>query len=114
LVTARLEMMPDDVGLVIDLASYRVQLGDEAAARELLVRILALGVTDPSPIFDLAVLYEELGEREEAIEWLGRALDAGYPLHMIESYDVFEELRKDPWYADLAAKFKEPATEGGR
>ncbi len=114
LVSARLETTPDDVKLLIDLASYRVQLDDGAAARELLPRILALGVTDSSPIFDLAVLYEELGEREEAIEWLGRALDAGYPLHMIESYDVFEELRKDPQYADLAAKFKEPATEGGR
>jgi tetratricopeptide (TPR) repeat protein len=114
LVSARLETTPDDVKLLIDLASYRVQLDDGAAARELLPRILTLAVTSSRQMFDLATLYEELGERDDAIEWLRRALEAGYPLHMIESYDVFEELRLGPQYADLTAKFKEPVTEGGR
>jgi tetratricopeptide (TPR) repeat protein len=114
LVTARLERTPNDVKLLIDLASYRVQLGDEAAARDLLTRVLTLDITDSGKMFDLAALYEELGERDDAIEWLGRALEAGFPLHVIESYEVFEELRLDPRYADLAAKYKEPVTEGGR
>jgi len=114
LVTARLETTPDDVKLLIDLASYRVQLGDEAAARELLVRILDLDITSSGKMFDLGTLYEELGERDEAIEWLGRALEAGFPLYVIESYEVFEELRMDPRYADLAAEYKEPVTEGGQ
>ena len=65
-------------------------------------------------MFDLAAVYEELGEGDDAIDWLGRALEAGFPLQMIESYDVFEELREDPRYADLAAEYKEPASEGGR
>jgi len=97
--------------LLIDLASYRVQLGDEVAARELLPRILTLGVTGSQEMFNLAAVYEELGERDEAIEWLGHALDAGYPLHMIESYDVFEELRLDPHFREMAAKFSKPAAE---
>jgi len=105
LVTARLETTPDDVGLLIDLASYRVQLGDEVAARDLLARILTLGVTGSQEMFDLAAVYEELGERADAIDWLGRALEAGFPLQMIESYDVFEELREDPRYADLVAAY---------
>jgi len=114
LVSARLETTPNDAKLLIDLASFRVQLGDEAAARELLGRILALGVTSSQQMFDLANLYEELGDRDDAIEWLGRAFEAGFPLHVIESYDVFEELRMDPRYADLAAEHKEPVTEGGQ
>ena len=112
-VSARLETTPDDVSLLIDLASYRVQLGDETAARKLLPRILTTGITSSRSMFDLAALYEELGERDEAIEWLGRALEAGYPLHMIESYDGFNELRQDPRYTDLAAKLNEPVTQQG-
>jgi len=50
-------------------------------------------------------VYEELGEREDAIEWLGRALEAGYPLPMIEDYDLFEKLPEDPRYIDLLATY---------
>jgi len=114
MVSARLENTPDNLTLLLDLASYHVQLGDEEAARGLFAHILALDITSSRQMFDLATLYEELGERDDAIEWLRRALEAGYPLHMIESYDVFEELRLGPQYADLTAKFKEPVTEGGR
>jgi tetratricopeptide (TPR) repeat protein len=111
LVTARLETTPDDVGLLIDLASYRVQLGDEVAARELLPRILTLGVTSSKQMFDLAAVYEELGEHDDAIDWLGRALEAGFPLQLIKSYDVFEELLEDPRFRKMAAKFSKPAAE---
>ena len=105
LVNARLERTPNDVELLIDLASYHVQLGDEVAARELLPRILTRDITSSRQMFDLATLYEEFGKRDEAIEWLGRALEAGFPLHVIESYEVFEELRLDPRYADLEATY---------
>ncbi len=105
LAAARLGMTPNDVKLLIDLASYRVQLGDEVAARDLLARILTLDITSSRRMFDLAALYEELGERGEAVEWLGRALEAGYPLQMIESYDVFAELQMDPRFREMAAKF---------
>ena len=114
LVTARLETTPNDIKLLIDLASYRVQLGDEVAVRDLLNRILTLDITSSRQMFDLAALYEELGERDDAIGWLGRALEAGFPIQMIESYHVFAELRQDPRYIDLAVKFNEPVTEGGR
>jgi tetratricopeptide (TPR) repeat protein len=114
LVSSRLERTPNDVRLLIDLASYRVQLGDEAAAHDLLPRILTTGITNSQPMFDFAALYEELGERDEAIEWLGRAIEAGFPIQIIESYDVFEELRKDPRYTEFAAKFNETVTQQGQ
>jgi len=105
LVSSRLETTPDDVKLLIDLASCRVKLADETAARDLLPRILTTGITNSQQMFDLATLYEELGERDEAIEWLGRTLEAGFPIQFIESYDVLEELRQDPRYADLVATY---------
>jgi len=105
LVSSHLETTPDDVKLLIDLASYRVHLGDDLATRDLLSHILTLNITGSQPMFDLAAVYEELGEREDAIEWLGRALEAGYPLPMIEDYDLFEKLREDPRYIDLLATY---------
>ncbi|MCK5376327.1 MAG: protein kinase [Acidobacteria bacterium] len=111
LAAARLEVTPNDVRLLIDLASYRVQLGDEAAARGLLARILSLDITDPQQMFDLASVYEELGERDQAVEWLGRALEAGFPLDLIESYPVLAALVEDPHFVKLAEKYGEPQAE---
>jgi serine/threonine-protein kinase len=114
LVTTDLERTPHDVNLLIDLASFRIQFGDETGARDLLPRILTTGIKNSQQMFDLAALYEELAERGEAIEWLGRALEAGFPIQFIESYDVFEELRQDPRYTELAAKFNQPVTQQGQ
>jgi len=105
LIAARLEVTPDDVKLLIDLASYRVQLGDEVAARGLLTRILTLDITSSRRMFDLASLCEELGERDEAIGWLGHALEAGFPLHVIESYPVFAGLVEDSRFQALLKKY---------
>jgi tetratricopeptide (TPR) repeat protein len=111
LVSVRLETTPDDVGLLIDLASYRVQLGDEVAARDLLAHILTLSVTGLQQMFDLAAVYEELGEHNDAIDWLGRALEAGFPLQIIENYGVFEKLLQDPHFREIAARFSQPTAE---
>jgi tetratricopeptide (TPR) repeat protein len=45
--------------------------------------------------------YEELGDREKALDWLERAIKAGYPLKKIERSPWLKDLRGDKRYARL-------------
>jgi hypothetical protein len=58
-------------------------------------------------MYSLAEIFEVLGHRQEALVWIERALQGGYPLHVIEDYAAFDDLRSDPNYVDIAAAFKE-------
>jgi hypothetical protein len=47
----------------------------------------------------VAGVYEELGDREAALQWLGVALRAGHSAGQIETDPTFEKLRGDPRWA---------------
>ena len=49
-------------------------------------------ITAPDTMYVLAEIYEVLGERDDALEWIERALRAGYPLDVIEDYAAFDAL----------------------
>jgi tetratricopeptide (TPR) repeat protein len=101
LATARLREQPDNVALLIDLASYAVHLGQPATARERLARAETLGIERIDLLFGVADTFERLGERELALGWLGRALEAGLPPSTVERYPDFDALRADPRYQEL-------------
>jgi hypothetical protein len=50
-------------------------------------------------------VFEELGDREEAIRQLRAALKAGVSPEEFERDPTFDELRKDPRYAALVKAF---------
>jgi len=94
---------PDNVTLLINLASFAVHLGDDAGAREHLARVEELGVDGAELMFYTADAYERLGERARALDWVRRALEAGFSLQILEDYHDFDALRADPRFAGLAA-----------
>jgi tetratricopeptide (TPR) repeat protein len=94
---------PDNVTLLINLASFAVHLGDDAGAREHLARVEELGVDGAELMFFTADAYERLGERARALDWVRRALEAGFSLQILEDYHDFDALRADPRFAGLAA-----------
>jgi len=103
LVQPRLETNPDDQGLLIEMASYQVHLGNAAGARELLARALADEVKDPNLMFSLAAAHEDLGDRDEALRWIDRCVGAGFPIQVIEDYPGFNDLKTDPRFDQLTA-----------
>ena len=48
-----------------------------------------------------------LGQRQKALVWIERSLQGGYPLHVIEDYAAFDNLRSDPRFVEIAAAFRE-------
>jgi len=93
---------PDNVAVMIELASIRIALGKDEEARRLVARALDHEITDPNSMIDLADLFEKTGDRNAALVWIQRALEAGYPLQIIEDYEGFQSLVKDPEFGRLA------------
>jgi serine/threonine-protein kinase len=112
LVSAQLDTAPDDIDLTIFLASLRVNLGENDEARRLAAHAAALEVTDPDSMITLADIFEKLGERESALLWIQRSLEAGYPLQLIEDYAGFDELRADPRFSEMTATDATRKAEG--
>ena len=112
LVSAQLDTAPDDIDLTIFLASLRVNLGENDEARRLAEHAAALEVADPDSMITLADIFEKLGERESALLWIQRSLEAGYPLQLIEDYAGFSELLADPQFSGITATDTTRKTEG--
>jgi tetratricopeptide (TPR) repeat protein len=102
---------PDDFSLLIDLASYNAHLGQTGRAVELADRALEQA-RDGYSWHSAAVVFELAGNREKALYWLGRALQAGYPVQNIAADPDLEDLRRDPRYeAMLLGDVPEPLPE---
>ena len=56
---------------------------------------------DVSVLATLATTHEELGDRAAALNWLGRAIDAGYSIKRVERSPWLKDLRADPRYTPL-------------
>ena len=106
-VTRRLESEPENLGLHIDLVSLQLQLDRRREAINTLDSLPLEQVTDPGTMYSLAEIFEVLGDREQALVWIERALQAGYPLKVIENYAAFDALRSDPRFVDLANSHRE-------
>jgi len=108
IVSRRLEADPDNTGLLINLVGLQLQLDQRAEATRIIDGLPLEEVTAPDMMYSLAEIFEVLGERDEALAWIERALQAGYPLHVIEDYAAFDALRADPRFDLLAETYAEP------
>jgi len=92
---------PRDPGLLITLADAYSNLNQARRARELLEKAVALTPKDVSDIFQVSVVYEQLGDRPLALQWISRAIKGGYSRDLIEKSPTLAQLRLDPRYQRL-------------
>ena len=97
-----LETDPDNLRVLIYLASIQIQLDRQSDARSIVESLQPEEITGPDSMFALAEIYELLGQRDNALLWIERALSAGFPLDVIEDYAAFDDLRSDPRSLRLA------------
>jgi tetratricopeptide (TPR) repeat protein len=60
-----------------------------------------LALQDPAHLYTLAGVYEQMGDRDQALAWLQKAVKAGYPTAAIKTSPWMKELRSDPRAAAL-------------
>ena len=92
---------PRDPVLLSDLADYLLKIGEPGRSRIYLDRVLSLGNINPDVMFTIADIYEQMGDRDQALRWIGSALGAGYSMAEIERYPGMNELRADARYREL-------------
>ena len=76
-------------------------LGEKKPAIDSLGRGLELSPGDPYLRFQAALVYAHFGQANQAIEWLNRALSAGYSRSRIRDIPNFDPLRDNPRFQDL-------------
>jgi TolB-like protein/DNA-binding winged helix-turn-helix (wHTH) protein/Flp pilus assembly protein TadD len=81
--------------------------GDRKKARSVLAELRQLSRTRHVPSFDLAMVYTGLGEKQLALESLERAFqERAWELGQLEIDPMFEPLRADPQFVDLARRVR--------
>jgi len=101
LAEVQLRTNPRDTNVLITLADAYSMLNQPQRAREILDRALALTPTDVSDMFQISVVYEQLGDRKRALVYLEKAIQGGYSRDLIERAPSLAQLRLDPRFQAL-------------
>jgi TolB-like protein len=81
------------------------QSGDTTEARSLLLRLQTISGQAHVPATSFAFIHVGLGEIEDALAWMDRAIDEGDALIIpIKTYPFLDPLRSDPRFQDLVRK----------
>jgi tetratricopeptide (TPR) repeat protein len=104
LANARLEVNSRDSFALAFTADYYAMLDQQAKAREKLARALELNPTDADVLFRAAIMNNHFGDREKTLEFLKKAVAAGYSRTVIRDTPDFDPLAADPRFRDLLPK----------
>jgi serine/threonine-protein kinase len=97
----QLKVNPRAADVLGDLADYYSMLGDRRESLDYLDRALEVRQGDKELLFIAAVVYNQLHETGTALEWLGKALDAGYSRAAVAEASPLDNLHSNPRYQAL-------------
>jgi serine/threonine-protein kinase len=92
---------PDDAVAISDLASYEAFAGERAEPLALIQKALALAPKDLEVLYNGVEVYEYLGFREQALLWMSKLLEQGFPAKDLGRSVVLSDLRRDRRYQEL-------------
>lgn len=92
----QLKATPDSSFLVSRLGKFYASLHDSTHSLPLLRKSIVLSPGDPDVLERLAEAYELLGDRQQALTLLGKALQLGFSADYGKKTPVFNALRRDP------------------
>ncbi len=95
---------PRDAELIIRLADCYSNLSQPKRSRALLRQALSLAPNDVEIMSEAAIVYEQLGDRAKALEWIGKALRQGYSSDLVERSPSLSQLRADPRFRELRGR----------
>jgi tetratricopeptide (TPR) repeat protein len=98
----QLNVNPRNASVHLEIADYNAALGDADAAKRELGEALKLAPDDAQTLFRIAVIYEyRLKARDEALNWLARAVERGQTWGEIDRAPDLRQLRTDPRFEQL-------------
>ena len=101
LANERLNVNPRDTYVLGNLAKYHAMLDEKNAATSHLQKALALAPGDPKLLFTAALVHSRFGESSQGLEWLAKAVKAGFSPAAAQDDPVFENLRASPKFQQI-------------
>jgi eukaryotic-like serine/threonine-protein kinase len=96
-----LSVNPRDAERQGEIASCYAALGNKTDATSHLALSLQFGPGNKDLLFNAAVVYNDLGETGEALEWLHKSFLAGYSASIVRDSPEFDNLRSNPQFQQL-------------
>jgi tetratricopeptide (TPR) repeat protein/TolB-like protein/predicted Ser/Thr protein kinase len=96
-----LRVNPRDARALGYLAYYHAMLDNKQAALSSIRQALTLAPNDPELRFNAALTHNKLGQINQALEWLEKALAAGINPATVRDHPFLDNLRADPRYLEL-------------
>ena len=101
LAEAQRSQTPDDLWLCTQLADYHAMLGERSRGLDLIKEVVVAEPSDPRLIAWMAEVFEDLDEREPALEWVGRSFAVGVAPSRFEGRPTLRGLVADERYQAL-------------
>ena len=89
---------PNDLEIMAELACYYTTIADTNRAEQLLEKLITKSPENVETYFRIGEAYELLGNRQQALNWIKKAIENGYSKAIIEAFPGLEQLRQDRNY----------------
>jgi serine/threonine protein kinase/tetratricopeptide (TPR) repeat protein len=100
----QLDVNPRDAETRGEVGGYYAMLGQKDSALFYTEHALKTDTTDARLLFVAATTYEKFGDRNQALYWIGKALDAGYSVGEISNQPELHNLYADARYRALVGR----------
>jgi len=102
-----LELNPDDIRAIYLGAEALLKLGEQKKAMEWVKRVLATERDDPYTLYGVSCIYAQIGEIEEGIYYLERAVQMGFHhKEWMENDSDLDSLHEHPRYQALVRRLE--------
>jgi serine/threonine-protein kinase len=104
LAAEELKVNPHDTDVLGDLANYYSMMGQRKESLGYLEQAFRYGRNDKQVLAVAAMVHNQFGETGLALEWLSKAVQAGYPRDDLRTVPAFISLSSNPRFQELMTK----------
>ncbi len=91
----QLKVNPVDPQVLTNIASYCTELNLADSARSIIKKVVSLDPKDVNVMILVSEVFEQLGERDNALNWVRKALKNGYAVEELDHIPELKKLRAD-------------------
>jgi len=96
--TAQFKVNPNDPVVLSGMALYYAHLDQTKEAENFIARALKASPKDSDTLFTSALVYELIGDRDQALKAVDQAVMAGFSLEEVQREPELRSLQTDPRY----------------